>query len=107
MIPYDVISYKLGGSNMNKSELIGAISDSTDLTKADAGRAINAVIDAIGESLAKGDIVSLVGFGSFIVKERRKRKGRNPQTGKTITIKAAKVPAFRPGKLLKERVNGS
>ncbi len=90
---------------MNKSELIEAIAESADLTKADAGRALDAVIDAITEALKKGDTVSLVGFGSFGVKERAERQGRNPQTGDTITIQAAKIPSFKPGKALKDAVN--
>ncbi len=90
---------------MNKSELIEAIAESADLTKADAGRALDAVIDAITEALKKGDTVSLVGFGSFAVKERAERQGRNPQTGEVITIQAAKIPSFRPGKALKDAVN--
>ncbi len=90
---------------MNKSELIEAISESADLTKADAGRALDAVIDAITDALKKGDTVSLVGFGSFGVKERAERQGRNPQTGEAITIQAAKIPSFKPGKALKDAVN--
>ncbi len=90
---------------MNKSELIEAIAESADLTKADAGRALDAVIEAITEALKKGDTVSLVGFGSFGVKERAERQGRNPQTGDAITIQAAKIPSFKPGKALKDAVN--
>lgn len=90
---------------MNKSELIEAIAESADLTKADAGRALDAVIEAVTEALKKGDTVSLVGFGSFAVKERAERQGRNPQTGNSITIKAAKIPSFKAGKALKDAVN--
>lgn len=90
---------------MNKAELIDAIAESADLTKADAGRALDAVVDAITDALKKGDTVSLVGFGSFGVKERAERQGRNPQTGDTITIKAAKIPSFKCGKALKDAVN--
>lgn len=90
---------------MNKAELIEAIADSANLTKADAGRALDAVIDSIADALKQGDTVSLVGFGSFVVKERAERQGRNPQTGGTITIKAAKIPSFKCGKALKDAVN--
>ncbi len=89
---------------MNKSELIEAIAESADLTKSDAGRALDAVIESITQALKKGDTVSLVGFGSFSVKERAERQGRNPQTGDIITIKAAKIPAFKPGKALRDSV---
>jgi|APCry1669189665_1035243.scaffolds.fasta_scaffold80791_1 DNA-binding protein HU-beta len=90
---------------MNKAELIEAIADAADLTKADAGRALDGVIEAITTALKKGDSVSLVGFGSFVVKERAERQGRNPQSGKTITIAAAKIPSFKAGKALKDAVN--
>jgi len=90
---------------MNKAELIEAIADTADLTKADAGRALDGVIEAITTALKKGDSVSLVGFGSFVVKERAERQGRNPQSGKTITIAAAKIPSFKAGKALKDAVN--
>lgn len=89
---------------MNKAELIEAISDAADLSKADAGRALDGLIDAITNALKNGDTVSLVGFGSFVVKERAARQGRNPQTGDSITIKAAKIPAFKAGKALKDAV---
>jgi DNA-binding protein HU-beta len=87
---------------MNKSELIESIAESADLTKSDAGRALDAFLDAITEALQKGKTVSLVGFGSFGVKERAERQGRNPQTGDAITIKAAKIPSFKAGKALKD-----
>jgi DNA-binding protein HU-beta len=90
---------------MNKAELIEAIADSADLTKADAGRALDGMIDAITAALKNGETVSLVGFGSFVVKERSERQGRNPQTGDSITIKAAKIPSFKAGKALKDAVN--
>jgi len=90
---------------MNKAELIEAIADSADMTKADAGRALDGVIDAITAALKKGETVSLVGFGSFVVKERAERQGRNPQTGDAITIKSAKIPSFKAGKALKDAVN--
>ncbi len=90
---------------MNKSELIDAISEESGLSKADATRAFDAVITVITGSLKKGDQVSVVGFGSFLVRQRSARVGRNPQTGAEIQIKAANVPAFKPGKALKEAVN--
>ncbi len=91
----------------NKAELIEAIADAADLTKADAGRALDGFIAAVTGALKKGETVSLVGFGSFVVKERAARQGRNPQTGKTITIAAAKIPSFKAGKALKDAVNCS
>lgn len=90
---------------MNKAELTDAIAESAGLTKADAGRALDGLIDAVTDALKSGDSVSLIGFGTFTVKERAARQGRNPQTGKTITIKAAKVPGFKAGKSLKDAVN--
>ncbi len=82
---------------MNKAELIDAIASGSGLTKADAKRALDAFIDATTKSLKKGDRVALVGFGSFSVAKREARKGRNPQTGKEITIPAKKVVKFKPG----------
>ena len=90
---------------MNKSELIDAIATGADLSKAAAGRALDSTVEAITESLRKGEQVSLVGFGTFNVKQRAARQGRNPQTGETIQIKAATVPSFKAGKALKEAVN--
>jgi len=90
---------------MNKAELIQAVADATDLNKAEAGRAVDAVIDAITAALKQEDTVSLVGFGTFAVKSRAERQGRNPQTGDTIMIKAAKIPSFKPGKALKDAVS--
>ncbi|MAZ65679.1 MAG: DNA-binding protein HU [Kangiellaceae bacterium] len=90
---------------MNKSELIDAIAASADITKAAAGRALDATTEAIEEALKNGDQVSLVGFGTFLVKERAARTGRNPQTGQEIQIPASKVPSFKPGKGLKDAVN--
>ncbi len=90
---------------MNKSELIDAIAASADIPKAAAGRALDATIDAITGALKEGDQVVLVGFGTFAVKERAARTGRNPQTGEPIEIAAAKVPGFKPGKALKDAVN--
>lgn len=90
---------------MNKSELIDAIADASELTKADAGRALDGFLGAVTGALSKGDSVALVGFGTFAVKDRAERKGRNPQTGAEITIKAAKIPSFKAGKTLKDAVN--
>ncbi len=90
---------------MNKSELIDAIAAAADLPKASAGRALDAVVDSITDSLKKGDPVALVGFGTFAVKHRAARAGRNPQTGETIQIKEANVPGFKAGKALKDAVN--
>ncbi|HCM8030974.1 DNA-binding protein HU [Klebsiella pneumoniae] len=90
---------------MNKSQLIDKIAAGADISKAAAGRALDALIASVTESLQAGDDVVLVGFGTFAVKERAARTGRNPQTGKEITIAAAKVPGFRAGKALKDAVN--
>ena len=90
---------------MNKSELIDQIALSADLSKAAAGRALDATIAAVKVALKKGGTVSLVGFGSFYVGKRAARSGRNPRTGAAIKIKAAKVPKFRAGKGLKDAVN--
>ena len=90
---------------MNKAELIDAVSSSTDLSKADATRAVDAVIDSITETLRGGDSVTLVGFGTFEVRSRAARTGRNPQTGEAIQIKASKAPAFKAGKAFKDAVN--
>lgn len=89
----------------NKSDLIDAIAISADISKAAAGRALDATIEAVKKSLKKGEDVSLVGFGTFYVGKRAARTGRNPQTGAAIKIKAAKVPKFRAGKGLKDAVN--
>ncbi|CAK9884119.1 MAG: DNA-binding protein HU-beta [Candidatus Erwinia impunctatus] len=91
---------------MNKSQLIDSIAEKAEISKAAAGRVLDAFIEAVTESLKTGDDVALVGFGTFTVKERAERSGRNPQTGKEITIPAAKVPGFRAGKALKDAVNG-
>ena len=90
---------------MNKSELIDSIAASADLPKAAAGRALDSALEAITGALAKGDSVALVGFGTFGVKERAARTGRNPQTGQPIQISAATLPSFKPGKALKDAVN--
>jgi len=93
------------GKSVNKSELIDAIAASADISKASAGRALDAVVDSITGALQKGDSVSLVGFGTFQVKGRAARTGRNPQTGAEIQIAAANVPSFKAGKALKDAVN--
>ena len=90
---------------MNKSELINAIAEASDLTKADSGRALDATIAAITDSMAKGEPVTLIGFGTFEVRDRAARTGRNPRTGEEIQIKASKNPAFKAGKALKKAVN--
>jgi len=90
---------------VNKAELIDAIADSADISKAAASRALEAMITSITDTLKEGDQVSLVGFGTFSVKDRAARTGRNPQTGAPIEIAAAKVPGFKPGKVLKDAVN--
>jgi DNA-binding protein HU-beta len=91
---------------MNKAELIAAIAEHANLTKADANRALDGLLKTIETTLASGDSVALVGFGSFEVKARAERKGRNPQTGEEITIAASNIPSFKPGKGLKDAVNG-
>jgi len=90
---------------MNKTELTDAVAEATDLTKADAARAVDAVLGTITDTLAGGEQVGIVGFGTFLVRDRAARTGRNPQTGAEIQIAAAKVPAFKPGKALKDAVN--
>ena len=90
---------------MNKSELIDAIASGADVSKASAGRALDSAIGAITSALKSGDSVSLVGFGTFSVKHRAARAGRNPQTGAEIQIAAANVPSFKAGKALKDAVN--
>ena len=90
---------------MNKSELIDQIAEAADISKASAGRALDAALEAITKSLAQSEPVSLVGFGTFLVRERAARTGRNPQTGASIEIAAAKLPAFKPGKGLKDALN--
>jgi DNA-binding protein HU-beta len=90
---------------MNKSDLIDAIADKAGMSKADAGRALDATIKAVAGALKKGKSVSLVGFGTFTVRKRAARTGRNPRTGESIKIKASKIPAFKAGKALKDAVN--
>ena len=91
---------------MNKAELINAIAEHANLSKADVGRGLDALIKTIETTLKAGDAITLVGFGTFAVKDRSERMGRSPQTGQEIKIAAAKVPSFKPGKALKDAVNG-
>lgn len=90
---------------MNKTELIDAIAKESGLSKKDSEKALNAFTEVVGKTLKKKDKISLVGFGTFETRKRAARKGRNPQTGKEIKIAAATVPAFKPGKALKDLVN--
>lgn len=90
---------------MNKSDLIDAIAQHANLTKADAGRALDGFISAVSAALSSGDSVAIAGFGSFEVRERAERTGRNPKTGEALTIAASKAPAFKAGKALKDAVN--
>ncbi|MHB1186608.1 HU family DNA-binding protein [Thiobacillus denitrificans] len=92
---------------MNRKELIDALAAKTESTKADAERNVGAMIDIISDTLKKGDSLSLVGFGTFEVRKRAARTGRNPKTGEALKIKAAKVPAFKAGATLKAAVNGT
>lgn len=89
---------------MTKAELVGKIAETTGFTKVDAEKAVNAFLETVTEALKSGDKVAIAGFGSFEVTERAAREGRNPQTGATIQIKAAKTPKFKPGKGLKDAV---
>ncbi|MCP3870573.1 MAG: HU family DNA-binding protein [Gammaproteobacteria bacterium] len=90
---------------MNKTELIDAMADTADVSKAAASRALDGMIEAITKALKDGEQVSIVGFGSFSVRERAERSGRNPQTGEPMTIKASRNPSFKAGKALKDAVN--
>lgn len=91
---------------MNKTELIEALAAKCDLSKAAAGRAVDGLTEIVAETLAKGDSINLIGFGTFSVGERAARTGRNPRTGETLTIAAAKTPKFSAGAKLKSAVNG-
>ena len=88
----------------NKQDLIAKVAEATELTKKDSAAAVDAFFSAVSSYLAKGEKVQLIGFGNFEVRERAARKGRNPQTGEEIKIKASKVPAFKAGKALKDAV---
>ena len=90
---------------MNKAELVEAVAAAANLSKADAGRAVDAVVSGIASSLQGGEQVSIVGFGTFSVKRRAARSGRNPRTGESIQIQASNVPAFKAGKALRDAVN--
>ncbi len=89
---------------MNKTELVEIVATKTGLTKKDSEKAVAAVLEGITDALVKGDKVQMVGFGTFEVRERKAREGRNPSTGETIKIQAQKVPAFKPGQALKNMV---
>ena len=89
---------------MNKSELVDAMADAADISKSAAARALDALTDSVAVALKNGDTVSILGFGTFSVKERAARTGRNPQTGAAIEIAASKTPAFKAGKALKDAV---
>ena len=90
---------------MNKTELVAAIADKTELSKKDSEKALKAFIDVVGEELKKGEKIQLVGFGTFEVTERAARTGKNPRTGEAIQIAASKVPAFKAGRALKDAVS--
>lgn len=90
---------------MKKTDVVNAVADAADLSKADAGRALDALINVVTKALKSGDSVTLTGFGTFAVRTRAARQGRNPQTGATIKIKASKNPGFKAGKALKDAVN--
>ena len=90
---------------MNRTELVAAMAEKTQLSKKDADLALKAFIDVVSEEMQKGEKVQLVGFGTFEVSERAAREGRNPQTGKTMTIAACKAPKFKAGKALKDAIN--
>ena len=90
---------------MNRGEFVAAISDASGLTKADADRALEAMFKVVKKTLKSGDSVSLVGFGTFVVRKRAAREARNPRTGETVQVPASMNPAFKPGKALKDAVN--
>ena len=102
---YNNFLLKERGITMNKTELIAAVAANANLTKKDAEKAVNAVLEAITAELVKGEKVSLAGFGIFETKQRQARTGRNPLTGETVQIAASNVPAFKPGKAMKDAVN--
>lgn len=90
---------------MNKSEFVDAVAQNADIPKATASKAVDAMVDVISSTLKRGQQVSLVGFGTFLTRDREARQGRNPRTGETIQIKASRVPSFKAGKGLKDAVN--
>ena len=90
---------------MNKTEYVDAVAERADVQKSDAAKIVDSLVEVIGEQLKKGDQITLVGFGTFLVSKREARKGRNPRTGEEIQIAASNVPRFKPGKALKESIN--
>jgi DNA-binding protein HU-beta len=90
---------------MNKSEFVEAVAENAGIPKSTAQKAVDAMVDVIGDTLKQGDQVSLVGFGTFLTRKREARQGRNPRTGETINIAASRVPSFKAGKALKDTVN--
>ena len=90
---------------MNKTEFVDAVAEKADVQKSDAAKIVDSMVDVIGDALKKGDQITLIGFGTFLVSKREARKGRNPRTGEEIQIAASNVPRFKPGKALKESVN--
>ncbi len=92
---------------MNKTELINVVAEASELSKKDAGKAVDVLFETISNTLAKEEKIQLIGFGAFEVRERAARTGRNPQTGEEIQIQASKIPAFKPGKELKDAVKNS
>ena len=90
---------------MNKSELIDAVAEKSGLTKADTERSFKAFVETISQEMGKGEQITLIGFGTFLVRDRKARTGRNPRTGEAIQIAASKIPAFKAGKALKDAVN--
>ncbi len=101
---YEIQFWEVNFQMANKAELVTEVASKTKLTKKDAATAVDAIFNSIQEDLAKGEKVQLIGFGTFEVRQRAARKGRNPQTGDEIEIPASVVPAFRPGKALKDAV---
>ena len=91
---------------MNKTDLVNAVAEKTELSKKDAAKAVDAVFETVMDSLSEGEKVQIIGFGNFEVRERKARKGRNPQTGEEIQIPASTVPAFKAGKALRDAVRG-
>jgi DNA-binding protein HU-beta len=90
---------------MNKTEFVDAVAERADVQKSDAAKIVDALVDVVGDQLKKGEQITLVGFGTFLVSKREARKGRNPRTGEEIDIAASNVPRFKPGKALKESIN--
>jgi DNA-binding protein HU-beta len=101
----DASDTRTGSKLMNKTEFVAAVAEAAELSKTDAANAVDAMIEVVKNALKNGDTITLVGFGTFSVRKRAARQGRNPQTGATIKIKASKNPAFKAGKALKDAVN--